>query len=285
MRERVEKVHEDLTFAVKVLASQPEQVGYRKAVAEYRNIDVEIFERHNCFFISTPDDLRGVIGDEYYTNLDLGFMSKKGYSMYRERFIFPCYNARGEVAGMVGYDNEHHYKYLLSTTLGFEKTNVTFGHQDLPQIYEEDYVVLVEGIMEYMRLKLLGYPVFALQGLMVGPYVEKILRRLSNIVLLLDSDPAGTKAADRIYKMFPNVTKVFMERTYVNKIDADIYLSYKENQVEFAKEIRKVKDRWKSYRYDTVLLENKSPELYERMRNYENRRVEEDEARGADDAV
>lgn len=123
-KSEIEEVHETLTFLVKTLASQPEQKEWRLAVAKHRNIHVKYFEENNCFFVPNIEYIREVIGDTYYTDLRYGFLSKSGHSPLKERFILPCYNSKNKVAGLVGYDSDSpSYKYLLTTTLGFEKSN------------------------------------------------------------------------------------------------------------------------------------------------------------------
>lgn len=261
-RQEIEEVHDTLTFLVKVIASQPEQDGWRKAVANMRQIDVKFLEEYNCFFIPDMDYLVNIIGETHYTNLRLGFLNTKGQSALKARFVFPCYNSKNKVVGLVGYDNlTPNFKYLLSTTMGFEKSNVTYGYKDIQEFYKHDYVILVEGVMEYFRLRSLGYPVFCLQGTLLYTTHRRLLNRIKNKITFLDSDNAGFKGAEEIASQLDNCTQLQMKRYGLSKIDPDKFLSYPENVVYFRFIINHIQSSWKQLNYNTVLMSNQSPEL------------------------
>lgn len=265
-RAEIEEVHELLTFLVKTIASQPEQVEWRKNVAQFRNIDVKHFDEANCFFIPDVEYIKEIVGETYYSDLRLGFVSSTGNSPLKKRFIFPCTNIKENVVGLVGYDNlSPNYKYLLSTTLGFDKSNVTFGYNHLDKIYKEQYVIFVEGIMDYFRLKSLGYPVFCLQGVHLFDVHKRVFDRIPNKIALLDSDKAGISAMHELVKKNKYCTIVQMNRYGLSKMDIDLFLSYPENVTYFKKQIDTIQQNWKYLNYTSVMLDNQSPQLKERM--------------------
>lgn len=265
-RKEIEEVHDTLTFLVKTLASQPEQDGWRKAVATMRGIDYKLFEEHYCFFIPDIEYLISVIGEKYYTDMRLGLLNNQGQSALNARFMFPCFNSKGKVVGLVGYDNlSKNYKYILTSTLGFEKSKVTYGYQDLEVFYREQYVILVEGVMEYFRLKSLGYPVFCIQGVLLYPTHVRMLKRIPNLIRFLDSDNAGFRGSEDIGKLFKASTDIQLKRYGLSKLDPDTFLSYKENVDYFRYVIKHIKSSWEQLNYSTLLLSNYSPELKERM--------------------
>ena len=265
-RAEIEEVHSTLTFLVDTLASQPEQAEWRKSVADFRKIDVKHFEEAKCFFVPSIDYVREVVGETYYSDLRLGFISSKGNSPLKERFIFPCRNIKNNVIGLVGYDNlSPNFKYLLTTTMGFDKSNITFGYEHLKYIYQSEYVIFVEGIMDYFRLKSLGYPVFCLQGVHLFDTHKRIFDRIPNKIVFLDSDKAGISAMTELSKRIKCNTNIHLNRNGLSKLDVDLFLLYEENAKYFESVINAIKERWKQLNYTTVLLNNKSPQLKERM--------------------
>lgn len=265
-RAEIEEVHDTLTFLVKTISSQPEQKEWRQSVANFRKINVKYLDDANCFFVPSLEYIREVVGETYYSDLRLGFISSKGNSPLKERFIFPCKNIKKNVIGLVGYDNlSPSYKYLLTTTMGFDKSNITFGYEDLEYIYKCNYVIFVEGIMDYFRLKSLGYPVFCLQGVHLFDIHKRVFDRVPNKIVLLDSDKAGINAMSTLVKKFKYCTSVQMERNGLSKMDIDLFLSYNENTIYFEKVIEAIKNKWLYLDYTTVLLKNQSPELKDRM--------------------
>lgn len=267
-KEYIEQVHNDLTMAVNILASEPKQQGFRQAVANFRKIDVKYFDELNCFYVKNPEEIRTLIGDTLYTNTDLGFISKTAYPTFRERFVFPCYNQRKKVIGMVGYDNVHHYKYLLSSTLGFNKVNASFGYQDLEYIYKCGYVIIVEGIMDWVRLRSLGYPVYCLQGLSIYPNQLRIFKRLKGVIALLDADKAGLKALSYIKKQLANCTAIQLYRGKLDKMDSDMFFQYEENIVSLASTVETIQENWKHCNFNPILLYNSSEILEEKIIKY-----------------
>jgi hypothetical protein len=291
----IEEVQEMLTFICHHIAKRPEQTEWRQAVAMFRKIPVEYFK--DCFFIPNIDYLRTVVSDTYYTDLRYGFMSTLGSSPLAARFVIPCFNARGKVAGLVGYDNESpNYKYLLTTTIGFTKSNVTYGHQDLDTILKQGYVILVEGIMDYFRLKSIGLPVMSLQGTNLYKNNQWFLKKLKFTITFLDTDNAGMNAMGYIHQALTDqgrYTKspldvaiergtqrhqltrninIQLRRDGVSKIDPDIFLSYQENITYFKEEIEKIKQRGIQDGQYLYRLFNQSPELEQHMRDYLEKR-------------
>ena len=278
-KQHIENVHDLLTFLVETIASQPDQQGYRNAVAKLRKIDVCHFDRINAFYVPNEDYLREIVGETNYTNLDLGFISGKGNSPLKERFVFPCYNNKGKVVGLVGYDNlSANYKYLLSTTLGFDKSLVTYGYENLERIYSEDYIIFVEGIMDYFRLLSLGYPVFCLQGVILFDTHLRIAKRVSNTITLLDSDKAGISAVVPLTKVLKRNTNIQINRYGLSKMDADLFLSYPENVKYFELAIDTIKTRWQQLNYNNIMLNNQSEELRIRMEKALKEKLERENA-------
>ena len=266
----LEDIYTTLTLLTEKLHAQPEQPTWIQAVANMRHIDVKYFNDLKCFFIPNLEYLQEVLGETIYKDLRYGFINTNGKyvsSTFKARFIFPCWNMKNKVVGFIGYDSDApSYKYLLSTTVGFEKSMITLGYDYLDYIYKCDYVILVEGVMDYLRLRSLGYPVICLQGTLIYPNIRRIINRVSHTITFLDTDSAGMKARLTVLKTLKANTDIQLKLYGLGKMDADTYLMFKENADHFKEVIERIKVDWTESKYLTEVLENHSPELTEKIR-------------------
>jgi DNA primase len=125
------------------------------------------------------------------------------YDKFRHRIIFPFFNLRGNVIGFGGrrINEEHQPKYLNSAESAiYKKGELLYGlHAAINPIREKDFVVLVEGYFDLLRLADSGLRnVIASSGTAFTDEQCKLLRRYTkNIYIAYDGDSAGVKAAMR----------------------------------------------------------------------------------------
>jgi DNA primase len=126
----------------------------------------------------------------------------KRYDRFRDRIIFPIFNARGAVIGFGGRVlGQGEPKYLNSpeTTL-FQKGQEIYGLvQARDAIRTAGRVLVVEGYMDVVALAQfqVGYAVATLGTATTAVHVAKLLRLTDEIVYCFDGDAAGRKAAWR----------------------------------------------------------------------------------------
>lgn len=129
------------------------------------------------------------------------------YDRFRNRLMFPIFDARKQVIGFGGRVLDDSLpKYLNSPeTVLFNKSNVLYGiDQAKNAILKNRKVILMEGYTDVIMAHQhgIGWSV-AVMGTAVSKQHLRHLRQYCNqVVLLLDSDIAGWKSSDRSLDIF-----------------------------------------------------------------------------------
>ena len=180
-----------------------------KAIAylKGRGLTGEIAARFRIGY--APDDWQGLKAAfaEYDDNalVDAGLViagDGKRYDRFRDRVMFPIFNARGAAIGFGGRVlGEGEPKYLNSPeTALFEKGRELYGVvQAREAMRSSSRVLVVEGYMDVVALAQfgVGYAVATLGTATTPTHVSKLLRLADEIVFCFDGDAAGRKAAWR----------------------------------------------------------------------------------------
>lgn len=141
--------------------------------------------------------------------LDAGLSVKGDKGMrdkFRNRIIFPIADSAGRIVGFSGRifgekASPEAPKYLNSpeTTL-FHKSRILYGFDRAKvAIRKHNFAILVEGQMDLVASHQAGWPnTVAVSGTAFTPEHASLLKRMSdNLLLALDADQAGIKAAGR----------------------------------------------------------------------------------------
>jgi len=126
----------------------------------------------------------------------------KRYDRFRDRVMFPIFNARGIAIGFGGRvmgDGEPKYLNSPETPL-FEKGRELYGLvQARDAVRAEGHVLVVEGYMDVVALAQfeVGNAVATLGTATTPVHVSKLLRLADEIIFCFDGDNAGRKAAWR----------------------------------------------------------------------------------------
>ena len=208
---------------------------------EDRFFDKVIVEKFNIGFASESWDmlykeLSQKFDNEVIEKSGLFSNGKKGFlDRFRNRIMFPFYSPSGKVIGFSGRslsDNED-VKYLNSPeTLLFQKSKVFYGsYQTMPEIRKQNYVLLVEGQTDFLRLYEKGFQnVLATSGTAFSSKHANALGKYTNrVILTYDSDSAGVNAAIRTgYILLQNGFEVRV-LDLGDGLDPDDYFKLKEN--------------------------------------------------------
>jgi len=185
------------------LKKSPRAVEYLKR----RGLTGEIAARFRIGY--APDDWQGLQAAfskyEDKSLVECGLVIEaegKRYDRFRDRVMFPIFNARGAVIGFGGRvmgDGEPKYLNSPETTL-FQKGQEVYGLvQARDSIRGSGRVLVVEGYMDVVALAQfgVGYAVATLGTATTPIHVAKLLRLTDEIVFCFDGDSAGRKAAWR----------------------------------------------------------------------------------------
>jgi DNA primase len=186
------------------------------------------------------------ITKETIEKMDIGWSST---GFFAGRITYPIKNLNGEVCGFTGrtVDDKVHPKYKNSLeTDSFKKSELLFGLSNAKhQIVKMNRCYIVEGQHDALQMAQIGFSnVVAGSGTALTLNQIKLIKRFTkNIVLLLDSDPAGIKAALR------DITPLLSEQinlrlillpenedpdSYIRKTKPEDAISYiKKSEVDF----------------------------------------------------
>ncbi len=125
------------------------------------------------------------------------------YDRFRKRIMFPIINIRGKVIGFSGRampgEDKMGGKYVnTSDTPVYKKSENLFG-MNFAKNYCDERIILVEGNMDVISLHQAGFQnaVAALGTSFTAEQAKLISRYTKEIILIMDSDAAGQKAARR----------------------------------------------------------------------------------------
>jgi DNA primase len=186
------------------LKKAPRAIEYLKG----RGLTGEIAARFRIGY--APDDWQGLKAafpdyeDKSLVEAGLVIANEdKRYDRFRDRIVFPIFNARGAVIGFGGrvLRDEDTPKYLNSPeTPVFEKGREVYGLvQAREALRTSGRVLVVEGYMDVVALAQfgVGYAVATLGTATTPVHVTKLLRLADELVFSFDGDAAGRKAAWR----------------------------------------------------------------------------------------
>ena len=212
-----------------------------KSYMKDRFFDDTIIKKFSIGFASDAwdelyNELKDKFDNEVIEKSGLFSKGKKGYlDRFRNRIMFPFFSPSGKVIGFSGrsLSEKEDVKYLNSPeTLLFQKSKVFYGsYQTMPEIRKQNYVLLVEGQTDFLRLYEKGFTnVLATSGTAFSSKHAAALNKYTNrVILTYDSDNAGINAAIRTgYILMQNGFEVRV-LDLGNELDPDDYFKLKEN--------------------------------------------------------
>ena len=180
-----------------------------KSYMQDRSFDDAILKKLSIGFATDSwdqlyNELKDKFDNEVIEKSGLFSKGKRGYiDRFRNRIMFPFFSPSGKVIGFSGrsLSDKEDVKYLNSPeTLLFQKSKVFYGsYQTMPEIRKQNYVLLVEGQTDFLRLYEKGFTnVLATSGTAFSSKHAAALNKYTNrVILTYDSDNAGINAAIR----------------------------------------------------------------------------------------
>lgn len=202
--------------------SGSEALGY----LQQRGLKIEDIKKFRLgFAIDSFDNLLQFLKSKSFSDseiLSVGLLSKsdngKLYDKFRKRIIFPISNSQGKIIAFGGRIlGEGEPKYLNSpeTELFHKGKNLYNFSLAKKAIYDQKFVVVVEGYMDAISLAVRGIEnVVAPLGTALTIDQLKILLKVTNdIVICLDGDAAGIKAMRRVIDLIlPHINSDYLIR-------------------------------------------------------------------------
>ncbi|WP_372846371.1 DNA primase [Pontiella sp.] len=207
------KLHTDAAaFYHRMLLDSAEGAEARRYLEE-RDLPVEIIKEFQIGF--APNEWEGLLGRalkkgyeaEQLEAAGLAVPSERGgkvshYDRFRNRVMFPICDQMGRVIGFSGRimnKAEKGAKYVNSPeTLLFRKNRVLFAFDKARKaIVDERRAIVVEGQIDAIRCHQAGlHNVVASQGTALTENHARLIKRYADeVILVLDADAAGLKAA------------------------------------------------------------------------------------------
>ena len=176
-----------------------------------RKIDNSLIKKFGIgLSLNKKDDLTKLLLKKKYDLDDLNRigLSNVDYDMYQDRIMFPLEDIEGNIVGFSGriYRDSDESKYINTKESSIFKKGLTiYNYQRaLEEVRKSKQVIIMEGFMDVIRASSIGVNnAVALMGTaMTNDQLDIIKRMSNNIVLCLDGDSAGKKAALAIGEHF-----------------------------------------------------------------------------------
>lgn len=235
---KYDKYYNMFSLATKLYQNNIRTV-YGKEAKKYlhnRSIDDDIIKEFNIGLSLNDNELSKLLESKGYIKEDMvdiglcGIKDNYTYDIFRGRIMFPLEDSGGKVIGFSGriYNTSSDNKYVNSKeSVIFKKGNLLYNYKRASEYArEKDYVIVVEGFMDVIRLYTIGIKnVVATMGTAITSYHAKLIRRLSkNIILCFDGDKAGAKATKSALKELEKIDLVPKIIRLEDDLDPDDYI-------------------------------------------------------------
>lgn len=172
-----------------------------------RGINDEIIKEFEIgLSLENRDDLTKLLTNKGYELSELNRigLSSDDHDIYNDRIMFPLYDVSGKVVGFSGriYKDNGQNKYLNTKETDIFKKGEMLYHYHIAreECRLKKSVIIMEGFMDVIRASTIGIKnTVALMGTALTKEQINLIKRLSNnIILCLDGDGPGVKAATSI---------------------------------------------------------------------------------------
>lgn len=249
----LQKYYDIYDFSVKYFQNNLKaEVGEKaRDYLQKRRIDDAVIKEFQIgLSLRKLDDLTKILTAKKYDLVDLNKigLSSENHDIYNDRIMFPLYDILGKVVGFSGriYSEGKENKYVnTKETVIFKKGECLYHyHIAKEEARIKKSIIIMEGFMDIIRASTIGIRnTIALMGTALTKEQIKLIKRISkNIILCLDGDEAGKKAAYNIGNTFKEedievkiVTLPNEEDpdSFILKEGKDAFISYIENALNF----------------------------------------------------
>lgn len=245
-----------------------------------RKIDEETIKEFQIgLSLKTSDDLTQLLLKKYdLLDLNKIGLSSDAHDIYNDRIMFPLYDINGKVVGFSGriYTSGKDNKYVNTKETPIFKKGECLYHYHIAkeQVRISKNLIIMEGFMDVIRASTINVKnTIALMGTALTIEQILLIKRLSNnIILCLDGDEPGRKAAYKIGEMFLKENIEVKVITLPNDDDPDSFI-LKEGKTSFLNYIENAIN-YNDYKIK-VMRENVNFNSVEETSNYINTVIKE----------
>ena len=245
-----------------------------------RKIDEETIKEFQIgLSLKTSDDLTQLLLKKYdLLDLNKIGLSSDAHDIYNDRIMFPLYDINGKVVGFSGriYTSGKDNKYVNTKETPIFKKGECLYHYHIAkeQVRISKNLIIMEGFMDVIRASTINVKnTIALMGTALTTEQILLIKRLSNnIILCLDGDEPGRKAAYKIGEMFLKENIEVKVITLPNDDDPDSFI-LKEGKTSFLNYIENAIN-YNDYKIK-VMRENVNFNSVEETSNYINTVIKE----------
>lgn len=181
---------------------------------------VEDWKKAGMFFLPNSTMLPTLMGD-WVKDPQYGIYDFTGACNLTARLLIPLRTFDNSVIGFVGYNKEtdrsDFVKYMYPNSSIFKKRKYLYmDREEWIRAYQEQVVVIVDGLFDKRMLNLLGIPACSICGSELSEYHKLYLNRIKHKVILADNDSAGCKLAETCKRELDAV------QWYINGVFKDI---------------------------------------------------------------
>ena len=251
---KFDKLYDAYKFSVKYFQNNLSS-SFGKTARSYlasRGITDEVIKEFEIgLSLDSRDDLTKLLMKKEYDLVVLNRigLSSDDHDIYNDRIMFPLYDVSGNVVGFSGriYKDNGQNKYLNTKETDIFKKGEMLYHYHIAreECRLKKSVIVMEGFMDVIRASTIGIKnTVALMGTALTKEQIALIKRLSNnIVLCLDGDGPGVKAATSIGEELLNQgveVKVVMlpdnddPDSFILKHGKDRFIGLVENAVNFS---------------------------------------------------
>ena len=208
---------------------------------EQRGINKDIIKKFGIgLSLPSNNDLTELLTKKSYDVVDLNKigLSNNNNDIYKDRIMFPLFDINGKVIGFSGriYKDVDESKYINTkeTPIFIKGEQLYNYHVAKEKVRTEKRLIIMEGFMDVIRASTIGLDnCIALMGTALTKEQMKLIKRLSNnIILCLDGDNPGQKAAYNIGSEFLKENIEVKVVTLPNNDDPDSFI-LKEGKEKF----------------------------------------------------
>lgn len=176
-------------------------------LATLRQFSLETLLAQKVFYV--PKSGASLMVPKFQEHLrEFGVLSDKNKPVFYNRWVFPIFNAQGQVVNLVGYSPTAKDRYLYGRTPYYDRRNTLYGLERLHLVEEMGYALITEGITDTVRLRDMGFlNTYAMCGTGNSTFIYgQINRRASKgVIKIPDRDEPGQRAL-RNWKFDSSIT-------------------------------------------------------------------------------